>query len=353
VEVCRLHGIPKSIVSDRDPLFLSAFWKELFRVQGTTLKYSTAYHPETDGQTEVVNRSLEAYLRCFTSDNPRKWFKYLHLAEFWHNSTFHSAISMTPFEALYGRPPPAMPDYANGQATIADLNATLQERKEILETLKSNLKRSRKKMEVQANKSRKHCTFAQGDLVLLKLQPYRQNSVQRRVSQKLSKRFFGPFAVLRRIGEVAYELDLPPSTRIHNVFHVSQLRAYHGDDPNAHFVPLPHEMQGLDLLKDTEEYDLEKNTSVSNKDLDVLKKNVTPSTLEQDGKCTEGSVLETDSTILSQNISNFSTRPNMDFNNNLEDKVPSETGGNDSGLDPTKAKRIIKKPFWMKNFISK
>jgi hypothetical protein len=189
VEVCRLHGIPKSIVSDRDPLFLSAFWKELFRVQGTTLKYSTTYHPETDGQTEVVNRSLEAYLRCFTSDNPRKWFKYLHLAEFWHNSTFHSAISMTPFEALYGRPPPAMLDYANGQATIADLNATLQERKEILETLKSNLKRSRKKMEVQANKSRKHYTFAQGDLVLLKLQPYRQNSVQRRVLRNSQRDF--------------------------------------------------------------------------------------------------------------------------------------------------------------------
>jgi hypothetical protein len=89
---------------------------------------------------------------------------------------------MTPFEALYGRPPPAMPDYANGQATVADLNTTLQEGKEILETLKCNLKRSRKKMEVQSNKSRKHCTFAQVDLVLLKLQPYRQNSVQYRVS---------------------------------------------------------------------------------------------------------------------------------------------------------------------------
>jgi hypothetical protein len=113
-------------------------------------------------------------------------------------------------------------------------------------------------------------------------------------------------------------------------------------------------MQNLDLLEDTEEYDLEKNTLVSNKDLDVLKqKNVSPNTLEQDAKYTEGFVLETDSAILSNNIVNVSTRPKMDFNNNLEDKVPSETGGNDSELDPTKPKRIINKPFWMKNFISK
>jgi hypothetical protein len=102
IEICRLHGTPKTIISDRDPLFLSKFWKELFKVQGTQLKYNTTYHPKKDGQTEAVNRTLESYLRCFVRDHPRRWYKFLHLAEYWHNSSYHSAIQMTPFEALYG-----------------------------------------------------------------------------------------------------------------------------------------------------------------------------------------------------------------------------------------------------------
>lgn len=98
VEICRLHGIPRSIVSDREPIFLSDFWKELFRVQGTTLKYTIAYRPESDDQIEVVNRSLETYICCFTCKNHRQWFKFLHLDEYWHNSTFHSSIKITLFE---------------------------------------------------------------------------------------------------------------------------------------------------------------------------------------------------------------------------------------------------------------
>jgi hypothetical protein len=144
-EIGRLHGFPKSIISDRDPLFLSNFWKELFRIHGTTLKYSSAYHPETDGQTEVVNRSLETYLRCFTSEQPRKWYKFLHLAEYWYNTTHHSAINMSPFQALYGRGPPTVLAYINGSTTVPDLDQTLEERQKILNTLKENLKRSRKK----------------------------------------------------------------------------------------------------------------------------------------------------------------------------------------------------------------
>lgn len=144
--VVKLHGIPSSIVSDRDKIFLSAFWRELFRKQGTELKTSTAYHPETDGQTEVVNRSLEQYLRCFVSSQPRLWEHCLAWAEYWYNTTHHQSIGMTPFEAVYGRPPPPLIHYVPGSAVVHEVDQTLRSRDDILRELKDNLAAARNRM---------------------------------------------------------------------------------------------------------------------------------------------------------------------------------------------------------------
>lgn len=107
-EIYCLHVMPKSIVSDKDQLFLSKLWRGLFRLSGTTLAFSSAYHPQSDGQTEVTNRILETYLRCFVSDAPKKWTQYLHLAEYWYNTSYQSAIHMTPYQDLYGQTPPTI-----------------------------------------------------------------------------------------------------------------------------------------------------------------------------------------------------------------------------------------------------
>ena len=103
-DIVRLHGVPRKIISDRDSLFTSSFWRELQLALGTRLNFSTAYHPQTDGQTERVNQVLEDMLRMYVMDHQVKWEEYLHLVEFAYNNGHHSSIGMPPYKALYGRP---------------------------------------------------------------------------------------------------------------------------------------------------------------------------------------------------------------------------------------------------------
>jgi hypothetical protein len=231
--VVRLHGIPTSIVSDRDKVFLSSFWQALFQLQGTQLCMSSSYHPQSDGQTEVMNRTLEQYLRCFTGDQPRKWVEWLSWAEYSYNTATHSSTKLTPFEAVYGTPPPTLLTYVPGTSRIQAVDECLRDRDAILKDLRHNLQLAQNRMKCQADQHRRDISFNVGDYVYLKLQPYRQTSVALRLSQKLSPRFFGPYQIIGKIGPVAYKLSLPAGSQIHNVFHVSLLRKYHGSGIQA------------------------------------------------------------------------------------------------------------------------
>lgn len=235
--VYKLHGSPKSIVSDRDTVFLSTFWQELFSLQGVELKFSSAYHPQSDGQTEVVNRCLETYMRCMCNDKPHLWSQWLPLAEFWYNTNFHTTTQMSPYEAVYGQPPPVHLPYLPRESKVVVVARSLQERQDMLLLLKFHLLRAQHRMQQNADLHRTDRSFDIGDFVYVKLQPYMQGSVVIRANQKLAPKYFGPYKIIDRCGKVAYKLQLPEESKIHHVFHVSQLKVLVGNITTSTQLP--------------------------------------------------------------------------------------------------------------------
>jgi hypothetical protein len=222
--IYKLHGLPSAIVSDRDKIFLSQLWQEMFKLARFSLQMSSAYHPQTDCQTERVNQCLETFLRCFVHACPKQWFHWLHLAEFWYNTSWHSALEDSPFQVLYGHSPKLFGVQAADACPVSELKDWLADRELMQQLIKQHLARAQDRMKRQADKKRSERQFQVGDMVFLKLQPYVQTSVATRANQKLSFKFFGSFRILERIGSVAYKLQLPPSSAVHPVFHVSQLK---------------------------------------------------------------------------------------------------------------------------------
>ncbi|KAL8115725.1 hypothetical protein AgCh_022282 [Apium graveolens] len=168
----RLHGFPGSIISDRDRIFLNSFWKELFRLHNTEIKRSTSYHPQTDGQTEIVNKMLETYLRCFVGGQPKSWSKWLHWAEFSYNTSSHMSTKLTPFKVVYGRDPLIINRIGKGQSPIDSIECLLQERDATLDDLRFNLLKAQQKMKLNADKNRRDDQFEIGQHVYVKIQPY-------------------------------------------------------------------------------------------------------------------------------------------------------------------------------------
>ena len=239
-EIIRLHDVPVSIVLDRDTRFTSKFWKSLQRALGTECKFSTAFHPQTDGQTERLNQILEDMLRACALDFAGSWDEHLHLVEFAYNNSYQATIRMAPFEALYGRrcrSPVFWQEVGNQQLLGPEL---VQRTNEVVQKIRMRIQTAQSRQKSYADARRKDLEFEVGDHMFLKVAPIRGVSRFGRRG-KLSPRFIGPFEILERIGLVAYRLALPPAlTAVHNVFHVSMLRKYTADPSHViDFEPLP------------------------------------------------------------------------------------------------------------------
>jgi hypothetical protein len=221
--VC-LHGVPKKIVSDRGTQFTSKFWEKLHESIDTKLNFSSAYHPQTDGQTKRVNQILEDILRaCALKDN-QSWDKCLSYAEFSYNNSYQESIKMAPFEFLYGRKcrtPLVWNEPGENQIFGPDI---LRKGERQVQMVRENLKLAQSRQKSYADNRRRELRFQVGDYVYLKVLPMR-GLHHFKIRGKLAPRYIGPFKVLEKRGEVAYQLELPLQLLdVHDVFYVSQLR---------------------------------------------------------------------------------------------------------------------------------
>ncbi len=218
--VFRHHGLPKSIVSDRGATFTSAWWREFLKFLGVEAKFSTSYHPQTDGQTERVNQELETYLRFYVTYMQNDWVSYLPIAEFARNNSVHSSIKVTPFFANYGYHPRfdvKAPVEAGTAPSAFDQAVDLAELHQVVQ---KELKRAQERQAVQFNKNHLPApTYSVGDQVFLN----GRNLSTLRPSSKLDAKNYGPFTIIEKITDWAYRLQLGPRMRIHNVFHVDLL----------------------------------------------------------------------------------------------------------------------------------
>ena len=232
--IFKLHGVPQDIISDRDRKFVSIFWKEFCKLLGTKQNMSTPYHPETDGQTERMNRILEEMLRHYVASHQQDWDKYLSTCEFAINNAVQDSTGYSPFYLTYGYNPltPATLASPSSVPAAAELHQQIFAH---LKEAKQHLQAAQQRQKSYTDVHRRVVHYSPGDQVLLSTQHI---GLYCAGSPKLLPRYIGPFTILKRVGELAYQLQLPSVLRIHDVFHVSRLRSFK-DDGRVQPPPLP------------------------------------------------------------------------------------------------------------------
>jgi hypothetical protein len=219
-----LHRVLKKIVSDRGTQFTSRFWERLHEALDTQLHFSSAYHPQTDGQTERVNQILEDMLRICALQYGRRWDKSLSYTEFSYNNSYQESLKMASFEMLYGRRCQTLLFWNETREWKVFGPDILEEAEKQVRMVKENLRVTQSRQKSYTEHRRRELSFKAGDFVYLKVSPMR--GLHRfKVRGKLAPRFIGPFKILEKRGEVAYQLELPPQlSDVHDVFYVSQLK---------------------------------------------------------------------------------------------------------------------------------
>ncbi|KAK8926504.1 hypothetical protein KSP39_PZI018227 [Platanthera zijinensis] len=227
-EVVRLHGVPTTITSDRDPKFLGHFWTMLWKMFDTSLQFSSSAHPQTDGQTEVVNKTLGNLVRCICQDRPKQWDFALAQAEFAYNNAVHRSTGRTPFSIVYTKAPRHALDLARLPAAPSSATQLAEEARDIQTETRLKLLESNAKYKAIADKHRREQIFQVGDLVMVFL---RKERLPAGPHHKLMPKKFGPFPIVRKINDNAYVVDLPPEFNISKTFNVSDLSPFYPDVP--------------------------------------------------------------------------------------------------------------------------
>ena len=176
------------------------------------------------GKSKWSTSVFETYLRSFLTDKQNKWLQWLHLVEWWYNATYHTSAKMTPFQALYSYEPPRWKEIFQGSTKVPTVKDQLEDNQPIMQTLKDNLTMAQNRMKQQANQHRTKREFELVDWVFVRLQPYKQLPLKQQGKNKVAPKFYGPYQIVQKISKVAYELKLPETSRIHNVFHVSNIK---------------------------------------------------------------------------------------------------------------------------------
>ncbi|CAN6695431.1 unnamed protein product [Malus baccata var. baccata] len=222
---------PLPLIADLfDQLGEARFWKELFKLLGSKLDFSTAFHPQTDRQTERVNALLETYLRHYVSANQRDWAKLLDVAQFSYNLQRSESTGKSPFELATGQQPLTPNTVVTGYTGNSPAAfKTAKEWQLAHELARAHLEKASKKMKKWADRKRRNVEFQTGDQVFVKLNASQHKST-RGLHKSLLRKYEGPFPIIKKVGKAAYVVELPPRLKFHPVFHVSNLKPYHADN---------------------------------------------------------------------------------------------------------------------------